>query len=315
MVKSKKKTTKPARESPKKQWCFTVNNPTINKEDLLEILKIHSHYVIIGDEIGEQGTPHFQGYIDLLKKQRMSTILALFKPLKPHLESRSANSTPYQAANYCKKDAKYVEFGISPKATEKKTTSTSLKRMCAALFEGQPIEEAMQIDPATYVRNYRGLQDYQLKTIKVPIMREMETHLYIGVTGSGKTHSCLTTYPECFKKPIGKSLWFDGYTNQKVVLIDEFTGQFPLSDMLQIMDKYPTQVERKGSHTTLQHNLLLLTTNVHPSNYYENWKGRKEQELAFYRRITKVFHFKARNDVEEITDRQAINDFLLNPPV
>lgn len=314
MAKSKKKgsSAAAARESPKKLWCFTINNPTITKEDLLTKLAPFCSYLVIGDEIGEEKTPHLQGYLELETKKRFNSLKLLFAPIAPHLESKSNGSTRGQAAAYCKKDGKFVEHGVAPPVGKKGNGNRALASMCTCLVEGKPLSEVMLNDPATYVRNYRGLQDFEARLLKVPIIRKMTTILLFGATGAGKTHWCFQNFPELFKKPIGKSLWFDGYQAQKTILIDEFTGQYPLSDMLQIMDQYPTQVERKGSHTLLACDLLLLTTNIAPSTYYEGWKNRFEQQLAFARRISKIMHFIEKDNIMEYTDPEQIKDFVVN---
>lgn len=296
MAKSKQKTSKSRpRESPKKQWCFTLNNPTIPIQELLDVLKVHCDYVVIGDELSSTGTPHYQGYIDLKKKQRITTVSLLFAPSKPHLESKSNNSTPFQAAEYCKKDAKYVEFGIPPKAGQKKNPSKSLNMICSAIKDGSTIEEAMQIDPATYVRNYRGLLEYQSRLTQVPIMRDMECHFFYGPTGVGKSHYCFDKYPQLYRKAIGKCMWMDGLeSTHTVVFFDEFVGQYPRNDILMVTDKYPCRVEVKGGYRQLLCNLMLFASNKHPSTYYEDWKGSEEHLRAFARRFTKVFYWPTR---------------------
>lgn len=295
MVKSKKISKKPARESPKKQWCFTLNNPTIPKETLLEQLKGFCDYIVIGDEVGINGTPHFQGYMDITKKRRLNSVLLLFAPFKPHLEPKSPHSTPFQAAEYCKKDAKYVESGISPKAGQKKNPSKSLNLMCEALKTGSNLEEAMAIDPATYVRNYRGLQEYQSRLIKVPNMRPMECYFFYGPTGVGKSHYVFDKWPDLYRKAIGKCLWMDGLEPyHKVIFFDEFVGQYPRADLLMITDKYPCRVEVKGGYRQLCSELMVFASNKHPSTFYDAWKGNEEHLRALARRFTKVFWWPTR---------------------
>lgn len=326
MKKAKKNgaTTKSSRESPKKQWCFTLNNPTISKEELLEILQISCDYLVIGDEIGESGTPHLQGYLELSKKQRFTTVSKLFPPpTKPHLEAKSTHSTRYQAATYCKKDAKYVEFGTPPKDNKARSAGPSgLKIICDAIIQGTPLSDAMINDAPTYVRNYRGLQDFEnkIKVKQIPLKRQMEIEFHYGKTDTGKTHYCFTNYPELFKKPIGKCLWFDGYEGQQTVLIDEFVGQFPLSDVLQLLDCWYTQVEIKCGHRALAATRMLLTSNNHPSRYYESkngipWEGREEQQQAFIRRFTKAFVYHARENIEILTKKEDIHAFFMKDPL
>ena len=57
--------------SPAKRWCFTLNN--YEENDLSSIRsKIRGlcSICIIGAEVGESGTPHFQGYCEFLTKCR-----------------------------------------------------------------------------------------------------------------------------------------------------------------------------------------------------------------------------------------------------
>lgn len=312
MVKQKNGNKK-KRESPVKAWCFTLNNPTITKEDLLQILSPHVYYAIIADEIGESGTPHLQGYLELNKKQRFTTTALLFAPHKPHLEQKSKKSLPCQAADYCKKDGKYVETGTPPKA-RKANSNRALATMCTSIQNGVPLEEAMLTDPATYVRNYRGLQDFQTRLIKVPNMRDMQCFFFYGPTGVGKSHYCYEKWPDLYRKAVGKSLWMDGYDAQKVVFFDEFVGQYPRSDMLMITDKYPTRVEIKGGFRQLSCDLMLFASNKHPATFYEHWVGNEEHLRAFARRFTKVFWWpnRRRDSLVVLENKQEVEEWFLD---
>lgn len=314
MVKTKKaKGSGKPRETQVIQWCFTLNNPVISKEDLAKKLEPFCKYLVIGDEIGENATPHLQGYMELSNRKRMSQVSLLFAPAKPHLEPKSKNSTRHQAAVYCKKDGNFVEVGTAPPAPGIRKTK-NLELICADIVAGKSLDDAILNREAAFVQNHNGLKKLVEMQIKPANIRPMEVILLFGKTGAGKTYFCFEHYPELFKKPIGKALWFDGYKNQKVVLIDEFRGQFPLSDMLQILDKYKTQVEVKGGHTWLTNEVLLLTTNKHPSLYYGQWSGLEEEKYAFFRRLSKVYFFKKRDEVEEFVTQEDILNFCENPP-
>ena len=71
----------PRQISPSNGWFFTFNNFSIEQKqyfiDEMEKMK-PQHWVVLGDEVGEEGTPHLQGYIaqkDKDKKIRMTKFL------------------------------------------------------------------------------------------------------------------------------------------------------------------------------------------------------------------------------------------------
>lgn len=99
-----------ARESPKKHWVFTLNNPGPDDQGGLWLLPYD--YAVLGFEVGESGTPHIQGYVIFKNKYRLNQ-LKVYSPQgqRCHWEPQSLYSTPAQAAEYCMKDGDFKEFG------------------------------------------------------------------------------------------------------------------------------------------------------------------------------------------------------------
>ena len=99
-----------SRESPKKHWVFTLNNPGPDDQGGLWLLP--HDYAVLGLEVGESGTPHIQGYVVFKNKYRMNQ-LKIHSPQgqRCHWEPQSLYSTPSQAAEYCMKDGDFKEFG------------------------------------------------------------------------------------------------------------------------------------------------------------------------------------------------------------
>lgn len=85
--------------SAAKNWVFTINNWVEDDKLKLEMMYEHGHfnYLIYGNEIGEQGTPHLQGYVQLKKKMRLAQVKKFISP-RAHLEI--SRGSPERAAEY-----------------------------------------------------------------------------------------------------------------------------------------------------------------------------------------------------------------------
>ena len=56
-----------------KRWCFTINNPTDDDmfwEDAEN--QEQFDFLAVQYEVGEQGTPHYQGFVILKRKNRLT---------------------------------------------------------------------------------------------------------------------------------------------------------------------------------------------------------------------------------------------------
>lgn len=303
----------PPTESALIRWCITINNPISSKEQWLEHLTPYCKFIILGDEVGEAGTPHIQGYFELEKRTRFIPTKNLLKALdgsQPHLENAKGNKQ--SNIEYCAKEGDFVTYGPYDGG---KGHRTDLDEIAQAVSGGAPMREVALASPATWIRNYRGIKEFEILIQPKPrrYRENFETHFYYGATGAGKTFKAMMEYPNLFKKPIGKSLWFDNLPlGCREVLIDECNGQFPCDQMLQLMDKYEIQVEVKGSHRYLDLDLLILSSNTHPHTWYDNFNDRDEHAAAFCRRLTKVFWFKSRQVVVELDTREAIEEWWEN---
>ncbi len=84
-----------------KRWCFTLNNWT--RQDILDLLeKLGSNISnvwVIGDEVGESGTPHLQGYVEFAKKTRPIQSIGM---TQIHWEKAKGNRM--QNIKYCTKE-------------------------------------------------------------------------------------------------------------------------------------------------------------------------------------------------------------------
>jgi len=96
-----------------KNWSFTINNPTIIERLHLANLGIDDRvqYLIYQLEKGDNGTEHFQGYIQLVDKKRLAYLKTLVSE-RGHFEKSKGNAA--QNRKYCSKEPRLeptCEFG------------------------------------------------------------------------------------------------------------------------------------------------------------------------------------------------------------
>ena len=106
-----------------KRWCFTLNNYT--DEDTNRVREAFNNencvFAIVGREIGENGTPHLQGFIHLRNKK---TFRAL-KSILPSAHIELARGTDVENQLYCKKD-NHILFEIGFPAMSQETNHSML---------------------------------------------------------------------------------------------------------------------------------------------------------------------------------------------
>lgn len=129
--------------SRSKYYVFTLNNYTEEETRAIEAYaqeaqdNLDQHectYIIIGKEIGESGTRHYQGYIEFSSRRRLTQVKRVPGLSRAHFEVRRGNAR--QAADYCLKDGDLlVEAGaISTVSQGSRTDLESLKEVRSDLF-------------------------------------------------------------------------------------------------------------------------------------------------------------------------------------
>lgn len=149
-----------------KRWCFTLNNPT---DDELFLHSVHGEsvtaepddsefsYFIFGQETGENGTPHLQGFFILRSKRRLNQIKALPGFARAHLEV--ARGSPKQAADYCKKDGNFSEFGVLPAGAGNASSFEALREWVKTQDPAPTLTDVWEVFPALAGRYPRAVSD------------------------------------------------------------------------------------------------------------------------------------------------------------
>lgn len=98
------KDTKKKQISPAKRWCFTWNNYIEDWAQHLDpIISSKFHKYCIGKEVGENGTPHLQGYVEFKKKIRPFSL-----KLSEKIWWKKCKGNRQSNLDYCSKDGDFI---------------------------------------------------------------------------------------------------------------------------------------------------------------------------------------------------------------
>lgn len=273
-----------------KYWCFTVNN--YSEEELCDLQTTFRNvdivtYGIIAREKGEMGTPHLQGYVEFKHRKGLGGVKDTGKGFaRAHLEIR--RGTRNQAISYCQKDRNFDEYGRHVEETAPaKITKEELREL--ALEGGS---RAVANDPRATLHNIRTAR-ILLEEIEPPRSADepIIVHWYFGKTGIGKSRRARFEaelefgQDEVYRKA-DPSKWFNGYDRHKAVIIDDFRDSWwYFTEILRLLDRYPTQVEVKGGMRQWVPRKIWVTSAHSPRSMYSG-VGEDIQQLV--RRCTKI---------------------------
>lgn len=249
----------PVKNTPARLWVFTINNPESN--NIPESWKTLCKYCTWQLEKGEEGTPHLQGALSLLKPAR----LAAMKKLNPNAHWEVTRSESH-ALDYSHKEETRIEGPWSYGEVTQQGKRSDLLAVKDALDAGSSISQVYQAHFAASARYHKFFKEYK-RTIVKPRDFKTEVAVLIGPTGTGKTQFAHETFPDAYWLPQGK--WFDDYDAHKVVIIDEFYGWLPYSFLLRLLDRYPLLVETKFGHVHFVAEKVIITSNKHPRDWYD----------------------------------------------
>lgn len=258
--------------------CFTLNNYT---EIELENLHNNSNefkYIIFGIEKGELGTPHLQGYAEAYNPTTFKKWKTLIGE-RCHIEPRLGTSV--EASAYCKKDGTYFEYGVISQQGQRNDLETVSKLIC----NKAKLSDVANQYPLIYIKYHKGLESLSLHQFvdRDPQQPPIVSWLW-GGAGVGKTSQIFKKYniEDIYVKD--GTMWWNNYTQQKVILIDDFDGKWPYRDLLRLLDRYPYQGQYKGGYVKINSPFIYITCEYAPHHF---WFGNELAQVT--RRICEIF--------------------------
>jgi len=252
--------------SKSRDYCWTLNNYTPDQESKLD--QLSCVYIVYGREVAPTtGTKHLQGYVRFKHPKTMSAALKAL-PGMPHIEIKKGSCQ--QAIDYSKKDGDVYERGEPPKSQDEKGESNKRRFDEAFIAAKEGRMDDIPNDIRTrYYNTYKKIREDHLP--KPSTLDELRNEWRYGPTGTGKTRTAQEMYPDAFIKK-ANTKWWDGYTDQKVVIIDDFDKyHVQLGYELKIwLDHYPFPAERKGGTMMIRPVKIIITSNYHPEAIWDD---------------------------------------------
>lgn len=249
--------------SKNRNWCFTLNNYTEVEVESIKKLEEKCTYLVFGYEVGENGTPHLQGYIEFANARALGGVKKLIGS-RAHLEPRMGTSK--QASDYCKKDEKFFECGELSNPGKR----TDLLELKASVEEGNV--DVIETHFELYCRYRGGINDLIDKQNLKKKRTEMTKGIWFhGPTGSGKSHRAFEMAGDDVYVWCDDGGWWDGYTGQETVVINDFRGGIKYNELLQLVDKWPHSVRRRGKvPMPFTSKTVIVTSSLPPEKVYRN---------------------------------------------
>lgn len=125
--------------------------------------------------------------------------------------------------------------------------------------------------PDVYIRHYFPLKKIKNDFEKPKARGPVKVRLFLGPSGTGKTHAAWSTLgTEDTYSKIPTTKWWDGYQGEEKVIVDEFRGTVSVGLLLRWLDPagYPLTLETKGAQVIAKFNDVILTSNIHPRDWY-----------------------------------------------
>ena len=245
-------------------------------------------YMIFGKEVGEQGTPHLQGYIKFKKQKRFTAIRKLMPCLiRAHLEV--AYAAGGNNAIYCSKGNDFVEVGSRPVIKGKEVSKDCRKTRDEKGFEirklfreGVSVEEIQDMFIGDMMWSGHTLKRNFRESVKPVIRPGIKVLWLYGEPGTGKSRIAHEVFPDGYIK-CAKTKWWNDYMLEDEVIIDDFADHsIDMNHMLRWFDRYKCIVETKGGSVALHATKFIITSNFKPEEIWKKEDGKDSFGRVLY---------------------------------
>lgn len=242
---------------------------------------------------------HWQGYIYLKNQMSISALQKYYQQNNGWQFSylKIPDGTFEENRIYCgyddykkkdkekKKNIEFVEFGTGPQQGAR----TDLGEVKKDLENGKLLDDIIIENPYLYHQYGRTLEKVNNILLQKKYRQWMTLgEWYFGKSDVGKSHTAFENYnPNThYKLNFRDGGFWQNYKGQEIIIINEFRGEIPFSELLEIVDKWPYNVKIKGSDTVpLLAKKVIITSPKHPKEIYSQSLDKKDNFIQFKRRF------------------------------
>lgn len=263
-------------------FCFT---DYVLDADLYDQSTLGFSYAIAGEEIcPSTNRKHWQGFMYFKNARSLSSIIKKMKPR--HVEMCLGSAA--QNIKYCSKDANIV-FEIGDKPSPGNRTDIAAAR--DEILGGKKVDDICLDNPEFYHKYGRTLSKIEDIALRKRFRTEMTkgTWLY-GPTYAGKSHDAFTNFnPDTHYVLPDDNGWWDGYTGQETVIINDYRGSLSYGFLLNLVDKWPVSVRRRCREPApFLAKEVIITSSQQPHEVYNNL-AENDDLAQLYRRFSVVY--------------------------
>lgn len=313
-----------------RKYLLTLNNPgeDWSHENIrLALESLSLKYWALADEIGQQEqTPHT--HIFLVAKTsaiRFSTIKKLFPTA--HIDAAQGSSEENRA--YVQKSGKwetseksetsipgtFEEWGELP--IERQGERTDLAILYELIKAGFSNYEILEQNP-DYLLNLERIERAR-QAIREQEFRDTFRNLEVtyvwGKTGTGKTRSVMEHFGYSgVCRVTDYSHPFDSYSGEDVLLLDEYSSNFKIRELLNYLDGYPLTLPCRYTNRVACYTKVYIISNLSLSKQYrETQLDSPETFSALLRRIHRVVEYRDNGVVIDHGSAENYISSLKNP--
>lgn len=274
-------------------FCFTNFNLDFDYDKYFHEGKPSVKYIICGRETcPNSGRVHDQGFV-YFKSQRNARkndkgkwfSRALGNELGGGVHNEACNGTLEENCDYCEKDGNVRYWGERPAQGFR----TDLDELSSRILNGETTVEDVACE-SPYVHHMYGRTLSKLEDIA--LRKKYRTWMttgvwYHGPTGVGKSHRAFADYsPDTHYVYPNDGGWWDGYTGQAIVIINEFRGGIRFAELLDLCDKWPKTVKRRNREPApFLAQKIIITSSMSPKEIYYNALDDGDSIEQLYRRF------------------------------